>query len=79
MPTYEFRCSECAHITDFFCGFDERPDSILCCECDAKAPYQISCGGTPIIKGVALQGETIGDLLDAAGVDTNSQKYKDAS
>lgn len=81
MPTWEFHCTKCEHITDFFCGFDERPNSILCEECKAKAEYQISAGtrplngGTPIFHG----GQTIGDLFDQGGVEFGSDANKKAS
>lgn len=78
MPTYEYHCTACEHITDFFCGFSDRPNSILCEQCEAEAEYRISTGSKPIVKG-SSSGETIGDLFDRAGLEIGGAKNKDAN
>jgi len=85
MPTYEFGCKACGHITDFSCGFIGRPNSILCSAegCTNRAKYQISTGTRPIGGGTPIfhghQKETLGDLFDKGGVRPGSKANKKAN
>jgi putative FmdB family regulatory protein len=79
MPIYEYECEVCGHITEVLRRADERNESILCEECEGATERIMSRVSAPHMKGQAVKGETIGDLLDQAGVDTNSQSYKEAS
>ena len=50
MPTYEYKCRDCAHAFERFQGINE-PAIEVCPECEGRVQRLISSGGGLVFKG----------------------------
>ncbi len=50
MPTYEYKCRDCAHAFERFQGINEPPIQV-CPECEGRVQRLISSGGGLVFKG----------------------------
>ncbi len=50
MPTYDYRCTDCAHVFEIFHGINESPEC-LCEKCQHIAEKQVGAGSGIIFKG----------------------------
>jgi len=51
MPTYEYECDECHHVTEKTCGFQERYDAPACESCGNPTHQIISGSVSFALKG----------------------------
>jgi len=65
MPTYEYRCSECEHLTEVYSDIDKRKESIKCEKCGKISKRTYSIGGA-FIKKVRVE-----DVWRKAGVNVD--------
>lgn len=68
MPTYEFRCGECASITTHVCRIADQPVTLACEACGGQA--------TRIISGNAVRLSSASKL---ARLDPKYDKMTDAA
>jgi len=64
MPTYQFQCEDCGHITEVFCEIKHRKNKISCERCCKNAKRLYTIGGAFIKK------RRVSDIWDEAGIDT---------
>ncbi len=50
MPTYDYECTECSHITERFHGMTARP-RVKCPECGSRTRKMLGTGAGLIFKG----------------------------
>ena len=87
MPMYEYQCNDCSEITDFLCGFSERPDSIVCEACGGHAERILSSPNINVKSGGGMSGKeedwakskTIGEYWDRQGVKAKGKEAQKAS
>lgn len=68
MPTYDYRCTKCAHVFEVFHSMSETPDC-KCSECGHSAEKLVGAGSGIIFKGTGFYTTDY----------NRSQQYKDAS
>lgn len=50
MPTYDYRCTECGHIFEYFQSMTDEPLSV-CPECGGEVKRMVGGGSGLIFKG----------------------------